>query len=154
MSETTSPSVTNLPKAPSRSVSRRLDAHLAEAPDLLVGVAGFSQRRDDIPLQVRHVAGDQARLTLGAQPHLSYSRRQYAGLGPLEPLRPSPVLDPHRVSHVREGKAAFEMSRLRVRPGEGPALEGEVRAGAAHYAAVRAVFQYEAGVGAGQIVRL
>src|SRR5215208_414548 len=105
MSETTSPNATIFPKAPSCSVSRQLHVYLA--PDLLVGVASLPQRRDDVPLQVRHVAGDQARLTLRNYPYLSYGRRQYARLGPFEPLCSSRVFDPHRVPHVREGEAAF-----------------------------------------------
>src|SRR5918994_3872217 len=149
MSETTSPNTTIFPKAPSRSVSRQLHVYLAQAPDLLVGVAGLPQRRDDVPLQVRHVAGDQARLTLRDYLYLSYGRRQYARLGPFEPLCSSRVFDPHRVPHVREGEAAFGVGRLRVRLGERPAFESEMRTGAAEHAAGRAVLHDESGVRGG-----
>src|SRR5215204_904681 len=154
MSETTSPSVTIFPKAPSCSVSRRLHVHLAQAPDLLVGVASLPQRRDDVPLQVRHVAGDQARLILWDHPYLSYGRRQHARFGPFEPLGPSRVFDPHRVPHVREGEAAFGAGRLYVRLGKRPAFEGEMRTGAAEHAAGGAVLQDEAGVRGGQVIGL
>src|SRR5215211_1702149 len=118
MSETTSPNATIFPKAPSSSVSRQLHVYLAQAPDLLVGVASFPQRRDDVLLQIRHVAGDQTRLTLRDHPYLSYGRRQYARLGPFEPLGPSLVLDPHRIPHVRKRQTAFGVGWLRVRLGE------------------------------------
>src|SRR5215210_5015449 len=151
MSETTSPNATTFPKASSRSISRRLHVYLAQAPDLLVGVAGLPQGRNDVQLQVRHVAGDQARLTLRDHPYLSYGRRQYARPGPFEPLGPSRVFDPHRVPHVREGEAAFGVGGLRVRFVECPAFEGEMRTSAAEYAAGRAVLQDEAGVRVGQV---
>src|SRR5215210_368830 len=157
MSETTSPSATIFPKASSRSVSQRLYVHLAQAPDLLVRVPGLSQRLDHVPPQVRDVADHEARLPgrTGDDPHLPDGGWQDAALGAPERLRSGPVFDLHgRVPDVREGNEALRMGGLHVGLRDHPPLQGEVRSGAAESAAVGAIFQDEAGVGAGQVVRL
>src|SRR5919112_6460965 len=85
----------------------RSDPYLAEGSYLLVGVAGIPQGRDDVALEVRDVAGDKASLPLGDDARLAYGGGQDARLGAPELLDPSPVLDPHGVSHAGEGQAAF-----------------------------------------------
>src|SRR5918995_271795 len=155
MSETTSPRVTIFAtfRSPLR-FDERLDPHLAEGPYLLVGEAGLPQGRDDVAFEVRYVAGDQARLPLGDDTDLPDGGRQYARLATFEPLGPSRVLDPDRVPHAREGETAFGVGRLRVRLGQRPTFEGEVRSGAADDAAVRPILQRQPRVRAGQVVGL
>src|SRR5215203_3233322 len=155
MSETTSPRVTIFAtfRSPLR-FDERLDPHLAEGPYLLVGEAGLPQGRDDFAFEVRYVAGDQARLPLGDETDLPDGGRQYARLGAFESLGPSRVLDPDRVPHAREGETAFGVDQLRVRLGQRPTFEGEVRSGAADDAAVRPIHQRQPRVRAGQVVGL
>src|ERR687889_462064 len=132
----------------------RSDPYLAEGPYLLVGVAGLPQGRDDVALEVRDVAGDKARLPPGDDAHLAYGFGQDARLGSRGSHCPAGVFDTRGVSHVGEGQAAFGVGWLRIGPGERPAFEGEVRTRAAEDAARLAVLQHEAGVRAGQVVRL
>src|SRR5918999_4398554 len=103
MSATTSPRATIFAKFCSRR-RRRSDTHFTEGPYLVVRIACPPQRRDDVALEIRHVACHKARLSLGHYAHLAYSSRQYAGLGTPEPLGSSLVLDLDRCSHVREGE--------------------------------------------------
>src|ERR687893_1930196 len=108
MSATTSPRATIFPKF--CSCRRRLsDTHFTEGPDLIVGIASLPQRRDDVTLEVRHVADDETRLPLGHHAHLSDGGGQDARLGALEFLGPSLVLHAHRVPHVREGEEAVRV---------------------------------------------
>src|ERR687898_695050 len=155
MSETTSPRVTIFAtfRSPLR-FDERLDPYLAEGPYLLVGEAGLPQGRDDVAFEVRDVAGYQARLSLGDETDLPDGGRQYARLAAFEPLGPSRVLDPDRVPHAREGETAFGVGQLRVRLGQRPTFEGEVRSGAADDAAVRPILQRQPRVRAGQVVGL
>src|SRR5919202_1366679 len=154
MSATTSPRATIFPKFRSRPSQRPSDPDLAEGPNLLVGVAGLPQGRDDFALEVWYVAGYEAPLTLGNHPHLAYGGGQDARLGALELLGPSVVLDPHRVAHAGEREAALRVGRLRIGPAQRPALEGEVRTRAAEGAAYFAFLEDEARVRTGQVVHL
>src|SRR3712207_1659765 len=110
MSATTSPKATIFAKSCSRR-RRRSDTYLTEGPNLLVSIVGSPQRRDDVALEVRHVAGYKACLPGSARhdAQLPHGGRQHAGLGAREPLGSSFVHDLDRLPHVREGEEALRV---------------------------------------------
>src|SRR5215218_9296632 len=135
----------------------RLTGNLSQSPYLLVGVAGLPQWRFHVPLQVRDVAGHEARLPrrTGDDPHLPDGRRQYAALGASERLGSTPVLDAHRrLPDVGERDEALRVGGHHAGLRERQAFEGEVRSGAAQDAAVGGVLEDAARVRAGKVVRL
>src|SRR5918994_5625801 len=155
MSETTSPNVTILPKISSPPVP--LDVHFAQVPYLLVGVSGLPQHSHDVELEVGDVTRHQAGLPriAGNHPHLADRGGQDATLGAPERLRAVLILQLYRPrADVGEREEAPRVGGLRVGLRKRPALQGEVRPGAAHYAGVGVVLEYQSRVRAWQEICL
>ncbi len=115
--------------------------------NFLFAEPGVSERLDNVPLQIREVAGDQVTARFGDDANLPDSCGQDARLGPFEHFRAALILEPDPVTQVGERRTTSGVGCFQVSGAERPALERKVGPGSADHALVDAFFDRQAAGG-------